>query len=130
MQSQFNVIDAKTSALITHISIIIAALMAYVGFALQGNPTKLSFVDVAALCEIPAYILILIGCLDCINILGPVRFVTDRPSNVGVLLHEMYRRRETYRFCRRAVMTLTLFLLGLFCIKVGAVIWNSDVVKL
>jgi hypothetical protein len=98
-------IDAKTVGLLTHVSMMIAALSFIASLVADHR------LEEGIIIEITVYLLLAIGCLRCINLLNPHRS-TGKPSDLNTeLQHEILLRRELYILCVRATTVITICIL-------------------
>ena len=105
-QSLFQVIDGRAGALLTHVSMMIAAL------GLCGPLIADNMVEEAVIfLEIGAYLVIAIGCLRCIASLLPHDLGDPSPDDAGALRRELILRQELYGLCNRGTIYLTLLVL-------------------
>ncbi len=99
-------IDAKVTALLTHVSMMIAAL-GLVGPVVANT----HFEEGIILVEIAVYLLLAIGCLRCLNLFN-LRRSHGKAANLSTELHhEILLRRELYILCVRATTFITICLL-------------------
>jgi hypothetical protein len=110
-------LDQKTSALLTHVSLI----MAVATLLFTNVPAKTPWKFVAGV-EVVLYMAIGLGCLTCVDILTPesVKVKTDPWSddNPNVLLGKSIstamRRLRVYRACHISTIVLTIVLIVTF----------------
>jgi hypothetical protein len=99
-------IDAKTVGLLTHVSMMIAAL-SFIASLVADHHLEEGII----IFEIAVYLLLAIGCLRCINLLNPRR-LTGTSSDLNTeLRHEILLRRELYILCVRAATVTTICIL-------------------
>mgnify|MGYP003384411188 CR=1 FL=1 len=108
-------IDAKSSALLTHVSIMMAvAAVLYV----DSKPD--TFWRWIISIEILGYISVAIGCLTCINIIGPD---SESASTNGIrnkAIGAVKYRWHMYRLCLFGAIGLTLFLALTFLLHISS----------
>lgn len=106
-----DVIDNKISSLLTHVSILAAVSM-----ILFQSIEENFFLKILVGVEVVSYIVVALGCLFCINIIGP----TNKHSGNDLYKYSMEAiqfRLKIYRICLYATKVLTVILLGLFIWK-------------
>lgn len=98
-----SVIDAKSTALLTHISVIIAALVFSLSFFQDW------FFRLAVGLEIIAYFLVTLVNLRCVYIMGPPHRgnVDDSKLYEEDFIAECLMRRTIYMYCLRSLFVLT-----------------------
>jgi hypothetical protein len=101
----FQLIDTKASGLLTHTSMMIAAL------GVAGHLVAESYLeDGVIVIEIMLYLLVAIACLRCMAIFNE-HSVADDPSLVSTAVRdELILRRELYSACNRATIFLTVLI--------------------
>jgi hypothetical protein len=101
----FQLIDTKASGLLTHTSMMIAAL------GVAGHLVAESYLeDGVIVVEIMLYLLVAIACLRCMAIFNE-HSVADDPSLVSnAVRDELILRRELYSTCNRATIFLTVLI--------------------
>jgi hypothetical protein len=99
-------IDGKVTALLTHVSMMIAAL-GLVAPVVANNRFKEGII----VFEIAIYLLLAVGCLRCLNLFNIHRSLGKRANLIGELRHEILLRRELYILCVRAATLITICLL-------------------
>jgi len=99
-------IDAKVTSLLTHVSMMIAAL-GLVGPVVADS----RFEEGIVLIEIAVYLLLAIGCLCCLNLFNLRRPHGEKINLATELHHEILLRRELYILCVRATTFITICLL-------------------
>jgi uncharacterized membrane protein len=102
VRSTFQTIDGKASGLLTHTSMMIAALG--VSARVVANDYFEQGVIVG---EIMLYLLVALGCLRCLSVFDAY---SGEPLKDAVG-EELILRRELYRLCNRAAILLTLIVL-------------------
>ena len=102
-------IDTKSTALLTHISVIIASLV----FALQIDSVK-EDADAKAfiLAEIVFYVMVAALNIRCLHIMGSYRFPGTKDAKLysEYIMKEYLVRRGVYLLCLRMVYILTLII--------------------
>ena len=98
----FKIIDAKAAALLTHTSMMIAALGLVAPVVADDR-----FEQGVIVAEILGYLLIAMGCLRCISIFGEREL--DQPGRLytEIARNELILRRQLFIFCNRATIALT-----------------------
>ena len=118
LQEQFNAIDQKASALLTHISLMIAALSIFVNITVTSNP----ILSIVGEVMILAYLGVTVCCLRTIRIIGPnnikdsAGLVATAPAAsdiTRVLAAHLEVRREIYKLCLRTTVSLTMIFAAL-----------------
>ena len=119
LQHQVDVIDRKTSALLTHVSIIIAVI------AFLAEKSSLGPLRYIYSAELVLYIAVAVACLRCVRIIGPhslmKRSISYTTTGSGIddikrKVLELYRtqvqsRRELYRLILDITVIITIALL-------------------
>jgi len=98
----FQLIDTKASGLLTHTSMMIAAL------GVAGHLVAESYLENGVIViEIMLYLLVAIACLRCMAIFNEHSMALD-PSLISTAVRdELILRRELYSICNRATICLT-----------------------
>ena len=99
-------IDAKTVGLLTHVSMMIAALGLVAPVVAKSHLKEGIIVF-----EIAVYLLLAVGCLRCLNLFNLHRSPGKRTNLIAELRHEILLRRELYIFCVRVATFITIILL-------------------
>jgi hypothetical protein len=101
----FQLIDTKASGLLTHTSMMIAAL------GVAGHLVADSYLENGVIVvEIMLYLLVAIACLRCMAIFNEHSIAHD-PSMVSTAVRdELILRRELYIVCNRATIALTVLI--------------------
>lgn len=108
-----DVIDAKTQALLAHVSIMIA-----ISALVYADGSQAPFTRYAVLAEMVAYLLIALGCLRSITILSPTQ-VKHSDDLLELRLRLVLKRRTAYRTSLLATVTVTIaFLLTLVAVPI------------
>ncbi len=101
----FEIIDAKATGLLAHVSMMIAAL------ALVSPLVADSRLEQAViLFEIMLYLLAAIGCLRCMVIFDEADLMADKQTLHNRARDELIIRRELYQRCNKASMYLTVLI--------------------
>jgi hypothetical protein len=103
ISAAFQMLDAKASGLLTHVSMMIAGLGIVAPLLAQHR-----FEEVVIVCEIIVYLLIALGCLRCLSV-----------RSVGALRHpdvqrELIIKHELYRLCNSATIYFTIIVFASF----------------
>jgi hypothetical protein len=96
-------IDAKSTGLLTHVSLMIAGLGLVAPLVVDTELEK-----GVVIAEIAVYLLIAVGCLRCLAVFHFDEFVDGTPRLRGIAFHELILRRELYGLCNRASIYLTI----------------------
>jgi hypothetical protein len=96
----FQVIDAKASGVLTHTSMMIAALGVASGFVADSRGEQAVIVA-----EIALYLLVAVGCLRCMEIFD--EHAGAKPPPAEMVRDEIILRRQLFMFCNRAAIVLT-----------------------
>ena len=99
-------IDAKVTGLLTHVSMMIAALGLVAPVVANHR-----FEEGIIVAEIAVYLLLAVGCLRCLNLFNLPRLHGKTGSLDAELHHEILLRRELYIFCIRVATFITIVLL-------------------
>ena len=107
VQDEFQLIDAKATGLLTHVSMMIAGLGLLSPLVAESRFEEAVIIAAIAIC-----LLIAIGCLRCLSVFRTHEFAEAGDRSNEIIHHELIIRRELYRFCIRAatVFTIVLFL--------------------
>lgn len=109
-----DVMNEKASALLTHVSIMIAVFSVVAGISYQRD--GLTPYNLILFCEMAVYALIGLVCTFCIRATSPSSFPLDSSKNsVRGFIRVYRRRRQAYTF----VWTGNLFLTGLLLLTIG-----------
>ncbi len=98
----FKIIDVKATALLTHTSMMIAALGLVAPIVADDRLEQGVIVA-----EILMYLLVAMGCLRCISIFGEHEMRPSRREHEEMTRHELILRRQLFIFCNRATIALT-----------------------
>ncbi len=108
-----NIIDSKSAALLTHVSIMLAVVVVLLNY----SPDRLWQLIMTG--ELLCFSLVGMLLLRCVDVIGPPFRLP--PSDVAELnkfyRHEVLIRRALYQFMVRAVFVLTLALIAIVAIK-------------
>jgi uncharacterized membrane protein len=99
----FDTIDAKSAALLTHVSMMVAAL-GITATVIADSRLEQGFMIV----QIMLYLLIAIACLRCSSLFRALTDENLAPADLG---RELILRREVYSFCNTASIYLTIIVL-------------------
>ena len=99
-------IDAKVTGLLTHVSMMIAALGLIAPVVADHR-----FEEGIIVVEIAVYLLLAVGCLRCLNLFNLRRSPGITGSLDAELRHEILLRRELYILCIRVATFVTICLL-------------------
>jgi hypothetical protein len=105
MTSMQNV-DAKAAGLLTHVSMMIAAL-GLIAPVVADRRIEEGII----IFEIAIYLLLAVGCLRCLNLFNPHRSTGNTDGLNAELRHELILRRELYALCVRAAIIITICIL-------------------
>jgi hypothetical protein len=98
----FQLIDTKASGLLTHTSMMIAAL------GVAGRLVADSYVEAGVIVvEIMLYLLVAVACLRCMAIFNEHSVAHDTSPVSNAVRDELILRRELYMMCNRAAIVLT-----------------------
>lgn len=98
----FKIIDVKATALLTHTSMMIAAL-GLVAPLVADSRLEQGVIVLEILC----YLLVALGCLRCISIFGEHELHPSRRVHEEITRNELILRRQLFIFCNRATIVLT-----------------------
>jgi hypothetical protein len=99
----FEQIDAKTTGLLTHVSLMIAGL-GLITPIVADNDIEAGII----IAEIAAYLLLAVGCLRCLSIFHHRVFAHQDGLLEATVQSELIIRREIYSFCLRISIAFTL----------------------
>ena len=99
-------IDAKATGLLTHVSMMIAALSLVAPLVADHRLEEGIIVA-----EIAIYLLLALGCLRCLNLLNPRPSTEKANSLIAEMRNEILVRRELYKLCVRTATVVTVCLL-------------------
>jgi hypothetical protein len=98
----FQLIDTKASGLLTHTSMMIAAL------GVAGRLVADSYVEAGVIVvEIMLYLLVAVACLRCMAIFNEHSVANGTSPVSNAVRDELILRRELYMMCNRAAIVLT-----------------------
>lgn len=100
----FQTIDAKTSGLLTHVSMMIAGLGICAPMLAQ-HPYE----EAIIIFEICVYLLIAVGCLRCLSVVRSVHYGASPENKQHHIRRELLIRHELYRLCNRVSIVFTIF---------------------
>jgi hypothetical protein len=98
----FKIIDVKATALLTHTSMMIAALGLVAPIVADDRIEQGVIVA-----EILMYLVVAMGCLRCISIFGEHEIHPSRRVHDEMSRNELILRRQLFIFCNRATIALT-----------------------
>lgn len=98
----FKIIDVKATAVLTHTSMMIAAL-GLIAPLVADSRVEQGILIV----EILLYLLVAMGCLRCISIFGEHELHPSRRAHDEITRNELILRRQLFIFCNRATIALT-----------------------
>jgi hypothetical protein len=123
-------IDSKSSALLTHISVVIAILVLSFIYFVGDLPLTQNHLIIASfiIFEIILYLIVATIALRCLNIMGPpnIDHTISKKKYVKSLIRECLIRRRVYLFCLRFVIISTIILLLSIFVKIGSLFWNNS----
>ncbi|HEY7662289.1 MAG TPA: hypothetical protein VH934_04100 [Xanthobacteraceae bacterium] len=101
----FQLIDTKASGLLTHTSMMIAAL------GVAGRLVADSYLEYGVIvAEIMLYLLVAVACLRCMAIFNEHAVAHDPSLVSNAVRDELILRRELYMMCNRAAIFLTVLI--------------------
>jgi hypothetical protein len=103
LREHFATIDGKSAALLTHTSMMVAAI-GIAATVIAGS----KFEQAIMIAEIMLYLLVAIACLRCSSLF---REATEDNAGDGSLARELILRRELFIFCNTATIYLTILVL-------------------
>ena len=98
-------VDAKVSALLTHISLIIAALVFI--YTSKASANGAAFLKSMIMCEIVAYLVLTVFCLRCIHMTAKLSS-GGAATESDALAVELYKRRATYNWTSNVTVFVTV----------------------
>ena len=104
--ARFQIIDAKSTGLLTHASMMIAGLGLIAPLVADHN-----FEEAVIIFEMAVYLLIAVGCLRCLSVFNAQELTNDTtelPDRIG---RELLLRRELYGPCSRVAIIFTILVL-------------------
>ena len=105
-RSMLEMYDAKVTGLLTHVSMMIAALGLVAPVVANHR-----FEEGIIVAEIAVYLLLAVGCLRCLNLFNPRLSTGTKDALNAELRHELLLRRELYILCVRAATIITICIL-------------------
>jgi hypothetical protein len=103
-RATFQTIDTKAAGLLTHVSMMIAALGVVAPTIAASVPE-----EAIIFAEIALYLLIAISCLRCLALFAPgLRMSIEHDELKTWLTRELVLRQGLYDFCNRATIVLTV----------------------
>jgi len=101
----FQLIDTKASGLLTHTSMMVAAL------GVAGHLVAESHIeDGVIVVEIMLYLLVAVACLRCMAVFDEHSVAEDPTLVSNAVRDELILRRELYNICNRATIFLTVLI--------------------
>jgi hypothetical protein len=105
MSRTFQLIDTEASGLLTHTSMMIAAL------GVAGHLVADSYLENGVIViEIMLYLLVAIACLRCLAMFNEHSVAADPATAADAVRDELILRRELYALCNRATIFLTMLI--------------------
>jgi hypothetical protein len=98
-------IDSKVSALLTHISLIIAALVFL--YSSRAAASASLVLKTMIMCEIVAYLLLTVFCLRCIRMTTRLSSGSAAAENDALAI-ELYKRRATFNWTSNVTVFVTV----------------------
>jgi hypothetical protein len=114
----FQRIDAKGTALVTYVAMMIAGLGICAPLV-----AKHPYEEAVVIVQISAFLLIAIGCLRCLSVFGRPAVASNSKETLQLLERELIIRQELYRVCHRAAIVFTL---TAFISMPIMLLWNPD----
>lgn len=113
------IIDTKSSALLTHVSVMLAVVIGML-FTLIGPNESGSILAYMLKVEMVAYALVAMVLLRCLDIMGPpFRKLKNGMQEIDAQYHqEIVIRRGIYQLMSRVVFTLTVVLIFITFLKI------------
>jgi hypothetical protein len=120
-----DIINIKTGSLLTHVSLMTAALGLFASRFIEEP--QFSVFEVSILVELVFYVSISMGLLFCINITSPATFYGHSSADSGEQFEEKIvriaaRRRNIYNACLKSTIALTLIFLMTLILKIFGLI--------
>ena len=100
-----SIVDSKVSALLTHISLIIAALVFLYSSRAAASASVL--LKTMIMCEIVAYLMLTVFCLRCIRMMAELSSGGAAAQNDALAI-ELYKRRATYNWTSNVTVFVTV----------------------
>jgi len=98
----FHRIDAKATALLTYVAMMIAGL-GIIAPIVASHP----FEEGVVIIQISIFLLIAIGCLRCLSVFGSLEHSADAAAVRKSAERELIIRQELFRLCHRASIIFT-----------------------
>ncbi len=98
----FHRIDAKATALLTYVAMMIAGL-GIIAPIVSQHPIE----EAVVIGQISIFLLIAIGCLRCLSVFGSLENSTDAAAVRKSAERELIIRQELFRLCHRAAIIFT-----------------------
>lgn len=115
IQDEFQIIDAKATGLLTHVSMMIAGLG-----LLSPLVASSRFEEAVIIGAISVCLLIAIGCLRCLSVFRAHELAEAGDDCNAIIHREWIIRRELYSLCIR---TATVFTIALFLVLPVLYFW-------
>ncbi len=96
-------IDAKGTALVTYVAMMIAGLGICAPLV-----AKHPYEEAIVIVQISMFLLIAIGCLRCLSIFNRPTLSSSPKASLHLLERELIIRQEVYRICHRTAIFLTI----------------------
>jgi hypothetical protein len=109
-------IDAKSTALVTYVAMIVAGL-GICAPLVASHPIE----EAIVIGQICIFLLIAVGCLRCLSVFSTT---TGDPVDAADLERELIVRQELFRVCHRASIVFTL---GVFCSLPAMLLWRPEI---
>lgn len=108
-----DIIDSKSAALLTHVSIMLAVVVVLL------SSMKIPFWRHLMTAELAAFSMVAMFLLRCVDVMGPpFRMPSDEPSkSLRLFREEVLIRRATYQLMLKTVFLLTGLLIALVLIE-------------
>lgn len=98
----FQRIDAKGTALVTYVAMMIAGLGICAPLV-----AKHPYEEAIVIAQISVFLLIAIGCLRCLSVFGRPAISLDPKDTLRMLERELVIRQELFRVCHRTAIIFT-----------------------
>jgi hypothetical protein len=114
----FHRIDAKSTALVTYVAMIIAGL-GICAPLVASHPIE----EAIVIGQICIFLLIAVGCLRCLSVFSAPTTTGD-PADAADLERELIIRQELFRVCHRSSIVFTF---GVFCSLPAMLLWRPNI---
>ncbi len=98
----FHRLDAKATALLTYVAMMIAGL-GIIAPIVSQHPLE----EAVVIVQISIFLLIAIGCLRCLSVFGSLEYSADAAAVRKSAERELIIRQELFRLCHRASIIFT-----------------------